>query len=434
MSCKKTSYVANFDKTPQERAADQISLVSTTLTGSANGWIATLPTFAGGGYSFYIRFDNQQNVLMYGDLTDASATVAGKSYYRIKQDAGTDLVFDTYNYISMLDDPDASVLGGASKIGYSSDVDFIYQRSTTDSIVFTGKKYRQSLKMVKASAAQKASYEAGALKTSIDRFKAFFTATKYPYIDIVSTGGSTIKAGVNVNLTNNLSAGKRVSFTGVLADGKTIGSGNEKFGLSLDGASILNSGLKYDGLSFVKIVWKDATTLAIYDSTGKEYIIKSSVNSVTPLHLLIGTSYGTVSLPNVTTYPGWGTDYVSRRATAANAMLTGGYNLRLENMVYSFNDLNKKMTLKVNMPQNATQYVGTINYTYTKTDAGVYKFKYIDADGNGGICVSFMGALLAQRLDVDSFTVDYLVHPTTGSLLAVFTSVQNPTFSFSGTI
>jgi len=433
MACKKTSYVAKFDKTPQERAADQISLVSTTLTGATNGWIATLPTRAGGGYAFYLSFDNQQNVKMYGDLNDASATTFATSYYRVKQDIGTDLVFDSYSYLAMLNDPNSAVLGGQDKIGYQSDVDFTFDKIVGDSILFIGKKYRQAFKLVKATAAQKAIYEANGYKTAIDKFKAFFTTVKYPYIEIVS-GTTTLKTGVNVNLTNNLAAGKRAGLTGVLADGKTIGSGNQKMALTLDGAVILNSGLTYEGIIFTKFAWKDANTLALYDTTGKEYIILSSVNSVTPLHLLIGTSYGNVTLPNGTTYPGWGADYVSRRATAATAMLTGGYNLRLEQMQFQFNNVTKKMVLKVNMPQNTTQYVGTINYTYTKTDAGVYKFNFVDADGNGAICVQFMTALLAQRINVDTFTVDYLVHPTTGALLAVFTSVQNPTFSFAGTI
>ncbi|RZL63803.1 MAG: DUF4302 domain-containing protein, partial [Pedobacter sp.] len=432
ISCKKTSYVPVFDKTPQERAADQINLVSTTLTGAPNGWVATLPTQAGGGYGFFITFDNQQNTTMYGDMTNESASTVGKSYYRVKQDIGTELVFDTYNYISMLNDPNGT-LGGASKIGYSSDIEFTFDRINGDSIVFIGKKYRQKFALVKATAAQQATYTAGAYLTAIDKLKNFFSTVKFPYIDITS-GASTIKAGVSLNATNNLSAGKRASLTGVLADGITVASGSNKFAFNLSGADILGDGITYQGIKFVKFLWKDATTLTMIDKDGKEYVVKSSPTPITPLHLLIGSAYGTVSLPNATTFPGWGADYVARRATAANAMLNGGYSLRLENMVYTINNISKKMTLRINMPQNATQYVGTVNYTFTKTDAGVYKFNYVDADGNGAICVQFMTALLAQRINVDTFTVDYLVHPTTGALLAVFTSVQNPTFSFSGGI
>ena len=111
ISCKKTSYVAKFDKLPQERIAEQLSLVSNALSSSPNGWVATLPTQAGGGYGFYISFDKELNVSMYGDMTATSSSVLGSSYYRIKQDMGTELVFDTYNYISILNDPNANPWG-----------------------------------------------------------------------------------------------------------------------------------------------------------------------------------------------------------------------------------------------------------------------------------------------------------------------------------
>lgn len=430
--CTKTSYVPVFDKTPQERVADQIKLVSTTLTGSTNGWIATLPTQAGGGYGFYITFDNEQNVTMYADMTNQSANTVGKSYYRVKQDIGTELVFDSYNYISMLDDPNSAVLGGASKVGFSSDIEFTYDRMNGDSIIFIGKKYRQPFKLVKATAAQKAAYTNGDYLTAIDKLKNFFATVKFPYVEIVS-GSTTLKAGISLNSTNNLAAGKRVTFTGVLADGLTATSSTAKFAFNLSGADILDKGLVYQGVKFVRFFWKDATTLVMYDSTGKEYVVKSNPTPITPLWLLIGSGYGSVNVANATTASGWGADYVTRRADAANKMLTGGYALRLEQMSYAFNNASKKMTLKVNMPQNSTQYVGTINYTYTRSDNGVFKFTYVDADGNGGIIVPFMAQLLAQRLNVDTFNIDYYNDPA-GNLFAQFKSIENPTFTFTGTL
>ncbi|WP_316804675.1 DUF4302 domain-containing protein [Pedobacter nototheniae] len=436
--CKKSSYVPAFDKTPQERAGEQIALVSTTLTSAPNGWIATLPTQAGGGYSFYMTFDNNQNVVMYSDMTNTSAATGAKSYYRIKQDLGTDLVFDSYNYISMLDDPNSDVLGGASKVGYSSDIDFIYDRSSADSIIFIGKKYRQPFKLVKATAAQKAIYEAGGFKTAIDRVQNFITTNKFPYLEIPS-GSSVLKAGIAFNTTNNLTSGKRITLTGVLADGVTATSGVGKFSFSLDGGDILNAGLTYGGISFVKFSWKDATTLAFYDSTGKEYIVKNSPSPVTPLFILLGSAYTVVSLPNAATYQGWGADYVARRA-ASDAAFFAAYKIHVENMVYTFNESFKKLTLTVNIPQTntttgaITQYVGTLNYTYTKTSNGVYKFTYVDYGTNGDLVNTYCAPLLAQRLNVDTFTVDYMINSTTGALMAIFTSVQNPAFSFTGNL
>lgn len=429
--CKKSSFESVFDKTPEERMADAISQLNTTLTSAPNGWVATLPTSAGGGFGFYMNFDADQKVSMFSDITDAGATTAATSTYRVTTGLGAMLAFDTYNFISMLQDPKASVLGGVQGSGFSSDVEFTYVRSTTDSLIMVGRQFRQPLVMVKATAAQKASYIAGGYKTAIDKTKSFFAATKYPYIDIIS-GSTTLKAGISMNVTNNMTAGKRVSFTGVLADNKTVVGGNSKFAFTLVGADLLGAGLTYNGINFVRFAWKDAATLVVYDSTGKEYVVKSSPTPLTPLYLLIGAGYTIVTVPNAITYAGWGADYVARRATSATAMLTGGYNLRLEQMAYTFNSVTKKLTLKVNMPQNTTQYVGTINYTYTRTDDGIFKFNFVDADGNGNLCVTFMATLLAQRINLDTFTVDYLTDPATGGLFAQFKSVQNPTFTFSG--
>ncbi|RZL19937.1 MAG: DUF4302 domain-containing protein [Pedobacter sp.] len=286
ISCKKTSYVAKFDKLPQERAAEQISLVSSTLTGSANGWIATLPTQAGGGYGFYMSFDNAGNVMMYGDMTAASSSTSVASYYRVKQDLGTELVFDTYNYIAMLDDPNAAILGGASKVGYSSDIEFTFDRIVGDSIVFIGKKYRQPFKMVKATAAQKASYLAGGYKTAIDKFTTTMATIKNPYIELGS-GAQLAKIGVAVNTTNNLTLGKRIDLSGLAADGKVL-SGTGKYSFRLDGADILGDGILVNGVRLVRILFKDATTLAFYDAKGTEYIIKSNPAPLTPLASLFG--------------------------------------------------------------------------------------------------------------------------------------------------
>ncbi|WP_167343657.1 DUF4302 domain-containing protein [Pedobacter borealis] len=286
-SCKKDSFVSDFDQKPEERIAESIASVTNTLTSAPNGWIATLPTNAGGAYGFYMTFDANQNVTMYADLNDNTAKTLGKSTFRVKAVLGTELIFDTYNYISMLADPNNGVFGGAGNTGYKSDVEFTYSRATVDSIFFIGKAYRQTLAMVKATAAQKAAYTAEGLKTSSDRLKSFFATTQNPYIEVVS-GSATIKAGLSVNFTNVLASGKRATLTGILADGTTVVSATNKIALTTDGISMTSTGLVFQGITLVKFAWKDATTLAMYDAAGKEYIIKSSPIPLTPLPLLFG--------------------------------------------------------------------------------------------------------------------------------------------------
>lgn len=284
-SCKKSSDPV-FEQKPEERLKESITEVRAKLLSSPSGWIATLPTFAGGGYGFYMSFDEAENVKMMGDLNNTSIVTPGTSTYRLKTVLGTELIFDTFNYISLLVDPVPSVFGGAAATGYKSDIEFVHNRSTADSLFFTGKKYGQPLVMVKATAAQKALYEAGDYKTAIDKFKAFFSNTRNPYIEYTS-GNATLRAGMSLDFNNTLATGKRVNFTGVLADGASTAAGTAKFALKLDGADLLGGGLVFNGITFVKILWKDATTLAVYDKTGKEYIIKSNPTPLTPLYLLL---------------------------------------------------------------------------------------------------------------------------------------------------
>src|SRR5689334_6970289 len=115
--CTKKSFVNAFDESPEERMAAQIKLVEDALTTAENGWIGMLPTGIGGGYGFYMSFDKDKFVNMVADLVDTTASKIRKSQYRVKADMGAALVFDTYTYITLLNDPDNSAFGGNTKDG-----------------------------------------------------------------------------------------------------------------------------------------------------------------------------------------------------------------------------------------------------------------------------------------------------------------------------
>jgi len=434
--CKKSDFESNFEQSPETRYQEELVKVNTALTGAGNGWVVNLATQAGGGYAFYMTFDGtKQEVKMYGDLNDNTATRIGTSTYRVKADVGATLIFDTYNYINWLQDPNPAAFGGDRATGFKSDVEFTFDHSTADSLIMIGKKYKQKLSMVKATAAQKAIYEAGGYKAAIDNFKSFFVA-KNPYIEI-AVGGKNIKVAISLNTSNTVLSGKRVTFLNVSDDGVST-SVIGKYSTTLDGINILNDGLVYQGIRFVKFALKDATTIVLYDNTGKEYAIKYSTIPIFPLSQLFGKVYTGLSLVNATTYPGWGADYVTRRATAANEMLVvNKFKLILSEIKYIFNFTTKTVVVSVSQPQQSNptrELIANMTYSFTKSDAGVFKFTYQTADGNGADIYPNLAALLAQRLNVDDFTIDYFVHPTTGEVLGQFKSVQNPTFTFSGSL
>jgi hypothetical protein len=364
--CKKSSFVSDFDQKPEERMAESITSVTNTLISAPNGWIATLPTNAGGAYGFYMTFDANQNVTMYADLNDNTAKTLGKSTFRVKAVLGTELIFDTYNYISMLSDPNNSVFGGAGNTGFKSDVEFTYLRSTADSIFFIGKNYRQTLAMVKATTAQKAAYTAEGLKTSSDKLKSFFATTQNPYIE-VGAGSSIIKAGLSVNFTNVLASGKRTTLTGILADGTTVVSATNKIALTTDGISMTSGGLVFQGVTLVKFAWKDATTLAMYDAAGKEYIIKSSPVPLTALPLLFG-------FPSSYTYR-----KITISSTGLPTGVSSGFTAVYNSMVSKFAATNRSISsttftltsnsvfeVAVNYISGTSAFVASATYGYTR--------------------------------------------------------------------
>ncbi|MFN0293705.1 DUF4302 domain-containing protein [Pedobacter helvus] len=421
-SCKKSN-VEIFDERPEVRMSMSLAEVRTALLGAPNGWIATMPTSAGGGYGFYMQFDASENVTMYSDLGVANSPSTTTldyvtpltSTYRLKAVLGVELIFDTFNYTSYLVDPMPSVFGGAAATGYKSDIEFLFTRATTDSLIFTGKKYRQVMAMVKATAAQKASYEAGGYKTAIDNFKAFFENIKNPYIEYTS-GSATLKAAISMNFSNVLATGKRVSFTGLLADG-AVATAESKFGLTIDGAS-LPAGLSFQGINFTRIAWKDATTMAFYDTKGSEYVIKSNPVPLTPLASLYKYNG---------TYNGL---FISGQVLPAG--VTSDFNGVFNAMVNRFNGTGRTITsvefkllnsttakLEIWYMSNTSAFLADASFTYTYVNDVITLSNYVPAVSNANWTtrITQIGDFKDWFIN-GTFRVDWVVssNPATGTL------------------
>jgi len=148
-----------FDKDVDDRINEQLSNYQSVITGSANGWTATLITRLGNTYSFYFRFNESNRVFMYSDFDTTTAGVLKESSYRLKSLQQPCLLFDTYSYVHMLADPDASVNGGYYGGGLLSDFEFSIDTCTTDSIRLTGRFNGSAAILRKASASDRAAWE-----------------------------------------------------------------------------------------------------------------------------------------------------------------------------------------------------------------------------------------------------------------------------------
>jgi len=418
--CKKESYVAAFDEKPHERVQKQMDTLSTRLK-SSTGWVGTLSTGLGGGYGFYMTFDNQEVVKMYADLTNPTASTVKESRYSVKQDAGAMLSFDTYTYISILNNPETSAFGGTLREGFRSDIDFIYDRSTEDTIVLIGKRYRQTFTLVKATAAQKTKYEAGEYLTAITGFKQFFTSNPNSYFELNGT-----KVAVEVNSSNTMASGKRLTLTGLFDN--AITSATQQYAYTIDKMDIVAGGLKFRGIIFKRLAWKNSTTLAIYDSNGNEYILNNSPTPLLPLHLLWGAKYSGMRSDFKVINPGTSTagatilNYYHNNLN--NTTVSGGFSFNCGNITMTWDITNKRLNLNGFCSQNncGSGWTTTGVYNYTKDDNGVYTFTLRTAL-SGGYVTNHL-APMHNFLISNTVKFDYYVDG--GTVYGNMISVNNP--------
>src|SRR5215203_6142893 len=146
-----------FDQSPDERLNKKLEEYQSSLSGAPNGWkgiIITDSTVAGayqGVYHFFFRFDNSNRVKMYSDWDSTSAVTPKESSYRLKALQQPSLLFDTYSYLHLLSDPDASVNGGVNGEGLNADFEFAIDTAYADTLKLIGRFHGTKVTLVKAT-------------------------------------------------------------------------------------------------------------------------------------------------------------------------------------------------------------------------------------------------------------------------------------------
>lgn len=405
-SCKKDNTNV-FGESPEERKSARINELNTALNESQYGWKASLTTSAGGGYGFYMDFDESQSILMVADLTAESATKSNTSTYRIKWVMNATLIFDTYNYITMLQDPSPSVYGGAAGSGLQSDVEFEYQRMNGDTIILRGFKYKNNLILVKATAEQKNRYLSASFKANIDEMNNYFTVKQNNYIKVDGINNQvefilnkTTKTAIFQYIDNN---GAVIQVTG-------------KYSFE-DQGIVFADGFVLNGITFVRAKIENGD-LVLYDANGKKYVVKQNSLPILPLPVLfayngtykemyIGSSlpagvtsgFNTAYNGCVTKFAAIGRTLVDLRftlATSTNATLTTRNNNGVSTFIavasYKYTNVNGVITLSspaydANWTARAIQFADIQNYFAT---GGPFRLDYVQSSnpnvtGLGGL-------------------------------------------------
>lgn len=256
-SCEQDESV--FEQSADERLNASLAAHQKQLTDAQYGWKGIIYPRGGGVYSFYFKFTDQNRVTMYSDFASESASTAKESSYRIKAMQTPSLIFDTYSYLHVLADPDASVNGGSYGDGLLSDYEFSFESDSTDNstITLTGTKNFSKLILIKATQEESVAYGNGGLGKSL----LFSNISKYlTYFKRFVAGGVTYEIAVNQiarTITLNWLTGTTVnSFTTDYYYGST--------GVSFI-TPFVNGSLTLNG--FTNITW-DATSMILGVNAG----------------------------------------------------------------------------------------------------------------------------------------------------------------------
>lgn len=131
IACSKTEDPI-FEETTDERLAKELAEYKELLTSQTDGWYLVINTKRGGGFKFWVSFDDDFRAKVLSDM-DATYSNVGETStkiqdtgYRIKALMSPSLIFDTYSYIHVLADPNPKVIDGDRAEGLESDFEFSF--------------------------------------------------------------------------------------------------------------------------------------------------------------------------------------------------------------------------------------------------------------------------------------------------------------------
>ncbi|UAY56384.1 DUF4302 domain-containing protein [Arachidicoccus terrestris] len=426
-SCKKDD-TRVFSQSADVRIKKALSNFQMVLDKASDGWVATIATEDGGGYSFWMQFDDRNRVKMLCDFDSATTVHVREGSFRLKALQQPTLIFDTYSYIHLLADPNANVNGGSFGAGLVSDFEFYVTDSLLErmnehpeevsKMTLIGRYNDTKLVMRKASADEKKAYLEGDLYGSIVDFITYLNT--HPFIYLKAQNGTQYQLSADVS-------GKKLTLTWV--DAQTADYKSCNFAFTLKGIEALDS-LPFNG-SILKGVTLDKHNDKLISSFADGAIADVLVadKPIIPAFVALGATFNTVLIPIVTSFPGWSADFATRFHQVTTSF--GNTGRTFEQLTMNFNTDAKTMDFVLLYLSGSTRYNATYSYNYTMTNDGKVKFTLNTMNGNANTHRAKFNPILADRLEKDTFQLDYYVDPDAG-ILASFTSIEHPDFAFTG--
>lgn len=191
---------------PDERLSKVLADYKTQLVNAENGWIAVLypkgrpegidESFVG-AYSFWFKFAANDRVTMTSDVAPATTVAPLQSTFRLKALQRPSLLFDTYNYLHILADPDPSKSNGATGAGKFSDFEFSLDSVSANRMVLTGNFLGSKMVLIRATPEDAANF-INRVATTATTFEKINTLTTY--FKRLTIGSIAYDINVNANL------------------------------------------------------------------------------------------------------------------------------------------------------------------------------------------------------------------------------------------
>ncbi len=433
LSCTKSNNYL-FDKSPDERLGEKIDNYYAALMSAQNGWIMTIETKQSGVYRLWMKFKPSNRVEMLCDMDatwntkDATSALIKESSYRIKAMQYPSLIFDTYNYIHLMADPqgtDASygnINGGVNGAGLESDFEFAMNDVTDGRIELKGRYNSVTAFLEKATAAEESAIKAGALKSVHTKLNSYFAGIKYPVIEIKG-----VKVDVSVGNRNsqfsllsgdNLVVSKYSSYPDLSSLTESKASSNIHFITPVE-----VNGVKFSELKF------DQNGYYLSDGTGNKYIYDNKKPSI-PLRFGYNKDYSNLRIDDSQLQGTLKDPFLTNVYLASRAGLktNGSRNMQYANIAFQLHPTSGEPVMVFTIRYNntaGTNYVATWRYKYRMESNGNITFYEREQSGSS----NERGQEPYLTPIVDYFCkLTYSVYSTTSWASSVISSTTPVTF------
>ncbi|WP_212003064.1 DUF4302 domain-containing protein [Chitinophaga sp. HK235] len=421
ISCNKSS--DPFMEDPDVRLAKRLDENMQLLTSAQYGWKATIYPIGGKGFFYYFKFGKDNSVEMISDFNSTTAITPKTSTFRLKALQWPTLIFDTYNYIHLPNDPAPGVSGGTAGAGLKSDFQFTMDKVTGDTFYVVGMDRGNPMMMVRLTSAEQQDILNGKIAERMTDNNTYVASTPAPYISFKD--GKKMDAAINAST-------RRIRFT-YLGENNNAFSKTRAFAFTPNGL-ILDSAFVYNGFAIRELLW-DAANKVYYVKNGTDtYNLQAGTMPVVPLNLVFGAGkdYTAIEYSAATLKGTLNSDFDPVFAQCQNQFNATGYNL---NYVRMMQNQDLTFTLRFSYSNAVNAFLANVTYTPSKNPDGSIKFVFTSQDGNAGVRASAL-AETRNYFETNSFNLAWIANTIPGSKLVLGGLVKstNAAQFFYGTV